>query len=140
MLAPESAARLIYLFCREEGYLVLSGGLTIHNLRNPSAFAESTAGPLHKQFNQAIFDALILPDVSQAIWTSSRCPSANTNMQQPEARKQALFALTKHKGFRAAHPREDHFVPLYVAAGAGGNGSISVISAQYGAATVAFGL
>jgi len=105
---------------REKGYLVLSGGLTIHNLRDPSAFAESTAGPLHKQFNQAIFDALILPE--------------------PEARKQALFALIKHEGFRAAHPREDHFVPLYVAAGAGGYGSISVISAQYGAATVAFGL
>jgi aromatic ring-opening dioxygenase catalytic subunit (LigB family) len=59
---------------------------------------------------------------------------------QPEARKQALIALTKHKGFRAAHPREDHFVPLYVAAGAGSSGSVRILSAIWGAPTFAFGL
>lgn len=63
-----------------------------------------------------------------------------TKKLQAEARKRALVALTKHEGFRAAHPREDHFVPLYVAAGAGGEGRISILSALYGAPTVAFGL
>ena len=108
---------------REEGYLILSGGLTIHNLRDFSSFAESTAGPIYKEFNQAILDALSIPD--------------------PETRKAAMIALTKHRGFRSAQPREDHFVPLYVAAGAGdteGGGRASVLNAMYGAQTVAFGL
>ncbi|KAF7975279.1 hypothetical protein HWV62_10030 [Athelia sp. TMB] len=108
---------------REEGYLILSGGLTIHNLRDFSSFAEATAGPIYKEFNQAILDALSTPD--------------------PETRKAAMIALTKHRGFRSAHPREDHFVPLYVAAGAGdteGGGRASVLNAMYGAQTVAFGL
>ena len=59
---------------------------------------------------------------------------------QPEERKKALIALTKHRGFRAAHPREDHFVPLFISAGAGGNGSVNILSSLWGAPTVAFGL
>lgn len=39
-----------------------------------------------------------------------------------------------------AHPREDHFVPLYVAAGAGEDGDARVISAIYGAPAIAFGV
>jgi len=105
---------------REEGHLILSGGLTIHNLRDFSSFAEGTAGPLYKEFNKAVLDALSVVD--------------------PEARKQALIALTEHGGFRSAHPRADHFVPLYVAAGAGDDGPVSIVSALYGAPTVAFGL
>jgi len=105
---------------REEGILILSGGLTVHNLRDFSCFSEETAGPLYKAFNQAILDAAVVDD--------------------NDARKQALVNLTKHAGFRAAHPREDHFVPIYVAAGAGGTGSLHVLSALYGAQTFAFGL
>ena len=48
--------------------------------------------------------------------------------------------MTKHKGFRKAHPREEHFVPLYVAAGAGEGGKAEVVSGIYGAPTFAFGL
>ena len=59
---------------------------------------------------------------------------------KPEDRKQALIDLTKHQGFRIAHPRSDHFVPLYVAAGAGGDGEVKVLSAIYGSPTFAFGL
>lgn len=51
-----------------------------------------------------------------------------------------MINLTQHKGFRAAHPRAEHFVPLYVAAGAGGDGDVKVVSAIYGAPTVAFGI
>ena len=59
---------------------------------------------------------------------------------QPIKRKETLIALTKHRGFRAAHPREDHFIPIYVAAGAGEEGGVRVLSAIYGCQTVAFGL
>jgi len=104
---------------REEGYLILSGGLMIHNLRDTSCFKESPTGPL-KTWNDAVLSA--------------------ASVSEPEARKQALIALTKHPGFRAAHPREDHFVPLYAAAGAGGGGSVRIITALWAAPTIAFGL
>ena len=51
-----------------------------------------------------------------------------------------MLNLTKHSGFRLAHPHEDHFVPLYIAAGAGDNGEVRIVSAIYGAPTIAFGL
>ncbi|KII88713.1 hypothetical protein PLICRDRAFT_41929 [Plicaturopsis crispa FD-325 SS-3] len=105
---------------REEGILVLSGGLLVHNLRDFSAFNEETADAIYKEFDRAILDAITIPDA--------------------EARRTALVALTKHRGFRAAQPREDHFVPLYVAAGAGEGGSVKVVEAIYGAPTFAFGL
>ncbi|KAJ3556530.1 hypothetical protein NM688_g1979 [Phlebia brevispora] len=87
---------------REEQVLILSGGLTIHNLGDFSAFSESTANPLYKSFAQAILDAVTVPDANK--------------------RKQALINLTKHAGFRISHPRADHFVPIYIAAGAGEGG------------------
>ncbi|KAL4250384.1 DODA-type extradiol aromatic ring-opening dioxygenase family protein [Abortiporus biennis] len=105
---------------REEGVLILSGGLTIHNLRDFSCFSERTAGSLYKDFDKAILDAIAVDD--------------------PDTRKTALINLTKHQGFRAAQPRSDHFVPLYVAAGAGGKGDVKILSAIYGAPTFAFGL
>jgi len=103
---------------REEGILVLSGGLTIHNLQDRSCFTPETANPLTREFNDAVSSAISLSD--------------------PVARKTALVALTKHKGFRLAHPREDHFVPIYVAAGAGEEGNVQVLSGIYGCQTVAF--
>ncbi|CDO70755.1 hypothetical protein BN946_scf184798.g70 [Trametes cinnabarina] len=104
---------------RREGILVLAGGLLVHNLRDMSSFSEAHANSLVKEFNQAILDAITIED--------------------PSARKKALLELTKHRGFRAAHPRADHFVPLYVGAGAGGNdANVRVLSAIYGAPTFAF--
>ena len=50
-----------------------------------------------------------------------------------------MVDLMKHRGFRAAHPRADHFVPLYIGAGAGGaNAKVKVVAAIYGAPTFAF--
>lgn len=49
---------------RKEGYLILSGGLTYHNLGDFTGFSESTAQPVHKEFHQAILDAVIQPKVS----------------------------------------------------------------------------
>ncbi|KAH9854082.1 Extradiol ring-cleavage dioxygenase class III enzyme subunit B [Lenzites betulinus] len=106
---------------RREGILVLSGGLVVHNLRDMSSFSEELASSVVKDFNQAILDALVIPDYA--------------------ARKEALLGLVNHKGFRAAHPRADHFVPLYVGAGVGGAGAnAKLVSAIYGAPTVAFDL
>lgn len=51
-----------------------------------------------------------------------------------------MVDLTKHKGFRRAHPREEHFVPIYVAAGAGEDGETRILGGVYGAPTFAFGL
>lgn len=51
-----------------------------------------------------------------------------------------MINLTRHPGFRVAHPREDHFVPLYIAAGAGSEGNTKTISTLYGMETFAFGI
>lgn len=59
---------------------------------------------------------------------------------QPADRKDALLRLTKHSGFRLSHPRADHFVPLYIAAGAGEGGEVRVLSAIHGSPTFVFGL
>ncbi|KAF8894405.1 Extradiol ring-cleavage dioxygenase, class III enzyme, subunit B [Infundibulicybe gibba] len=103
---------------RREGILILSGGLTIHNLRERACFVPKTARPIYKEFDQAVLDAVSIVDA--------------------EKRKTAMIELTKHAGFRASHPREEHFVPIYVAAGAGGT-SACVLSSVHGAPTVAFG-
>ena len=55
-----------------------------------------------------------------------------------------MTALTSHPGFRKAHPREEHFIPIYIAAGAGdgdekATGS-KVLANIYGQASFAFGL
>ena len=59
---------------------------------------------------------------------------------QADKRKEALVNLPNHPGFRSSHPREDHFVPLYVAAGAGEGGEVFTIMNDYGIPTFAFGL
>jgi aromatic ring-opening dioxygenase catalytic subunit (LigB family) len=50
--------------------------------------------------------------------------------------------LVKHPFFRRAHPREEHFVPIYIAAGAGGDDGekASVLADIHSAITIAFGV
>ncbi|KAG8928476.1 hypothetical protein FRC01_005869 [Tulasnella sp. 417] len=104
---------------RSEGILILSGGLTIHTFQDFSAWTEKTATPEVVAFSKAILDACSQPK---------------------ESRKAAMEALIRHPGFRRSHPREEHFVPIYVAAGAGEDGDAKVLSGIHGTATVAFGL
>lgn len=59
---------------------------------------------------------------------------------QPADRRVALTNLTRHPGFRMAHPREEHFTPIYIAAGAGEAGKAQILDATYGQVTVAFGI
>jgi len=61
-------------------------------------------------------------------------------LHQPEKRKDRLLDLVNRKGFRQAHPRSEHFIPLYIAAGAGESGQVQVLNAQYAAPTFAFGI
>ncbi|KAG6817076.1 hypothetical protein H0H87_012844 [Tephrocybe sp. NHM501043] len=105
---------------RAEGILIISGGLTFHNLGDFTGFAPDTCKPVHRQFDRAVFDAVTVPDADK--------------------RKDAMVNLVRHPGFRASHPREDHFVPLYVAAGAGEAGNVQVVTSLYGAPTFAFGV
>ncbi|KAF9472773.1 Extradiol ring-cleavage dioxygenase, class III enzyme, subunit B [Pholiota conissans] len=105
---------------REEGILILSGGLTAHNLGDRTSFAPDTARAVHKEFDRAIHTAFAV--------------------EPAEERKKALFALPKHPGFRASQPREDHFVGLYVADGAGEGGEVKTIVDLYGLASFAFGI
>ncbi|KAH9946241.1 Extradiol aromatic ring-opening dioxygenase [Epithele typhae] len=104
---------------RREGVLVLSGGLLVHNLRDWETFVEHTAPDVVTSFYQAILSAVAIKD--------------------PAQRKKAMLDLVNHPGFRQAHPHEDHFIPLYVAAGAGGkDADVRILAAHYGQPTFAF--
>ncbi|GAA5951978.1 hypothetical protein JCM3765_005158 [Sporobolomyces pararoseus] len=111
---------------RSEGVLIISGGLTIHTFRDFSAFSPSTAKPIYHSFEASIVSALSESDF--------------------QSRTTALDNLTQHPGFRLAHPREEHFVPIYIAAGAAKeseekDGKKSrIVSGLYGAKTVLFGV
>lgn len=105
---------------RSEGYLVLSGGLTVHTFRDWSAWSEDSAAPPYISFHKALLEAV--------------------QVQDPASRRIALTSLTRHPGFRISHPREEHLTPIYIAAGAGDVGKTQVLDATYGQVTVAFGI
>lgn len=105
---------------RSDGVLILAGGLPVHSFREFAAFSESTARPIFKEWCEAILKA--------------------SEIQEPKARKDALYTLPKHAGFRVSNPREEHFIPLYVAAGAGEQGGSRILCSLYGAPTIAFGI
>jgi len=121
-LTPESNWKLgqVVKSLREENILILSGGLPIHNLRDFSSFVPETAKPVHQEFHKAVIDALQLHDAKE--------------------RKKALQNLPSHPGFRACNPREEHFVPLYIAAGAAEDENAKILNGLYGIPTIAFGV
>ena len=82
---------------RDEGVLIVGSGMSFHNLR---AFGPA-AGPISDQFDE---------------WLTSAVCSAD-----PERRNHSLAAWEDAPGARLAHPREEHLLPLMVAAGAAGN-------------------
>ena len=57
-------------------------------------------------------------------------------------RGENLKELMNHPFFRRAHPREDHFVPIYIAAGAGSDADdgAQVLADIHSAISVAFGV
>ncbi len=86
---------------RDEGVFIVGSGMTYHNLR---AF-----GP-HAAPVAAAFDS----------WLQT-----NVTLPQPE-RDTALTRWASAPAARAAHPREEHLIPLMVAAGAAGADRASV--------------
>ncbi|HYO64035.1 MAG TPA: class III extradiol ring-cleavage dioxygenase [Pyrinomonadaceae bacterium] len=79
---------------RREGVLVVGSGLSYHNLRQ---FGPRAAGPSHE------FDAWL---------TEALCGHTSGE------RNRRLRGWAQAPSARAAHPREDHLVPLMVAVGA----------------------
>jgi aromatic ring-opening dioxygenase catalytic subunit (LigB family) len=83
---------------RDEGVLILGSGLSYHNLR--ALRMAATAGPVSDQFEAWLTQAVSDPS------SASRAQKLSRWDQAPAA--------------RLAHPREEHLIPLMVAAGAAG--------------------
>jgi aromatic ring-opening dioxygenase catalytic subunit (LigB family) len=81
---------------REQGVLILGSGLSFHNLRAFHAGSHEAS----RLFDDWLQAALMQPGAS---------------------RRQALIEWTRAPRARFAHPREDHLLPLMVAAGAAGD-------------------
>jgi len=106
---------------RHEDILILSGGLTIHTFEAFEEWRYETSTEPVKRFEREILQACTAESASE--------------------RFQRMIELSKLEGFRRAHPRAEHFVPIYIAAGAGSDaGRTQVISDIHGCQTIAFGV
>lgn len=81
---------------RDEGIFIVGSGMTFHNLR---AFRSPSSKPIAE-----VFDAWL----------------REATTAEPEVRDRQLAAWASAPSARAAHPREEHLVPLMVIAGAAG--------------------
>jgi aromatic ring-opening dioxygenase catalytic subunit (LigB family) len=75
--------------------LIIGSGMSFHNMR---AYGDPAFGPVSAQFDQ---------------WLSTTLANAD-----PVARDAALAAWAEAPAGRLSHPREEHLLPLMVAAGA----------------------
>jgi aromatic ring-opening dioxygenase catalytic subunit (LigB family) len=107
----------------DEGVVILSGGLTIHTFRERDAWDPNTAPKGFLDFETAVVDSV-------------------RNVSSVEERNEKMKALMNHPFFRRAHPREEHFVPIYIAAGAGSaeGESATVLADVHSAINIAFGV
>jgi len=80
---------------RDEGVLIVGSGLSYHNLRMLMA---PSAGPVSDQFEAWLTSAVSEPNVAE--------------------RARRLERWAEAPAARLAHPREEHLIPLMVAAGA----------------------
>jgi len=81
---------------RDEGVFIIASGMTFHNLR---AFRDPRAVPVSEMFDAWLRESLVL---------------------EAGARHERLAQWASAPGARAAHPREEHLIPLMVASGAAG--------------------
>jgi aromatic ring-opening dioxygenase catalytic subunit (LigB family) len=81
---------------RDEGVFIIASGMTFHNLR---AFRDPRAVPVSEMFDAWLRESLVL---------------------EAGARHERLAQWVSAPGARAAHPREEHLIPLMVASGAAG--------------------
>ncbi len=85
---------------RHEGVLIIGSGMSYHNMRG---FGSAAATPASDAFDAALSDVVSLP--------------------QAAMRNERLGAWTSLPQARSCHPREEHLLPLMVAAGAAGEDS-----------------
>ncbi len=83
---------------RDEGILIVGSGLTYHNMRG---FGRTESRPVSYDFEAYLNEAISNPDAAR--------------------RNAMLVDWESAPSARLAHPREDHLLPLMVAAGAAGN-------------------
>ncbi|MBV1859865.1 MAG: dioxygenase [Nannocystaceae bacterium] len=88
---------------RKQGILIVGSGMSYHNMRG---FGASVRGDAAAQ-RQVADDSKAFDD-----WM------AQTALAAPSERAQRLAEWTKAPAARASHPREEHLLPLMVAAGA----------------------
>ncbi len=97
---------------RESGTMIIGSGFTTHNLRwfNPRAGADSTPPPVSSEFDQWAAEAMAAQDLDALLDFEHRAPAPGE-----------------------AHPRTEHWAPLYVALGAAyANGGIANTAAVEG--------
>jgi aromatic ring-opening dioxygenase catalytic subunit (LigB family) len=93
---------------RDEGIFIIASGMTFHNLR---AFRDPRAAPVSEAFDAWLRESLVL---------------------DADARNGRLTHWTSAPAARAAHPREEHLMPLMVAAGAAGeDGAVVAFNATF---------
>jgi aromatic ring-opening dioxygenase catalytic subunit (LigB family) len=111
LLAGWALARL-----REEGVLIIGSGQSYHNLRDWRPGDAKRA---------VVFDAWLRRTLLES---------------SPQARREALARWKRAPAARAAHPREDHLIPLMVTAGAAGKDPATCIYGErlHGAAASSF--
>lgn len=83
---------------RDEGILIVGSGLTYHNMRG---FGRTESKPVSYEFEAYLNEAVSQPD--------------------DKRRNAMLIDWQSAPSARLAHPREDHLLPLMVAAGAAGD-------------------
>ncbi len=88
---------------RDDGVLILGSGMSFHNMR---MFGSPEALPASQRFDAWLTEAVGAP---------------------PALRDEQLRAWARAPGGRVAHPREEHLIPLMVAAGAGGSDAGRVV-------------
>ena len=85
---------------REEGVLIVTSGMAVHNLRDARSIGAGQVLQYTKTFDEALKGA-----VESAV----------------QEREDAMKALLKRADARKAHPGFDHLLPIYVGAGAAGD-------------------
>ncbi|CAJ2504562.1 Uu.00g119560.m01.CDS01 [Anthostomella pinea] len=86
---------------RDENIVVIGAGMSVHNLRDYFASQGSSQPmPYTVSFDEALKDAVEAP---------------------PSERQARMAEVVKRPDARQAHPRFDHLMPVYVAAGAAGD-------------------
>ena len=125
---------------RQEGILIIGSGVSFHNMRVLMQNWGATRAVLPEQaagadFDKALRNAVLLDvngdekredtveiEASAALELTRTLEASNSTR-----RFRALMRWKSFPGATTAHPREEHLIPLLVAAGAGGNDEAAVI-------------